>query len=152
MAALNDALAAQSLPNCQFVTACYAILNHRTLELQYARGGHPFPLLIGADGAVRELKSAGGLLGLAQGEQFPTAATQLKPGDKLILYTDGLDLAFDRQGAEPSDPSAHHAVLSALSGLPVGEMLARFEARLDDTPGSLSPYDDITILGLEILE
>ena len=43
---LNDALADQSLPNYQFVTACYGLINHRTLTLQYARGGHPYPLLI----------------------------------------------------------------------------------------------------------
>ena len=41
---LNDVLAEQSLPNCQFVTACYAVLDHRTLTLRYARGGHPAPL------------------------------------------------------------------------------------------------------------
>ncbi|HNQ24691.1 MAG TPA: SpoIIE family protein phosphatase [Phycisphaerae bacterium] len=92
---LNDALKDQGLPNCQFVTAWYGLLNTRTLKLQYARGGHLHPLLFGHDGTCSELRSPGGLLGLFAGEDFATREVELQPGDKLLLFTDGVELAFD---------------------------------------------------------
>ena len=154
MASLNDALAAQSLPNCQFVTACYAVLDHETLKVRYARGGHPYPLLIARDGAVNELKSSGGLLGLFPGEEFPTFEAQLNVGDKLLLYTDGVELAFpeeiDGGHAVPPHVAYRHA-FRALAPLPVTEMVHQIEVRLDREQGSLNPVDDVTIVGLEIL-
>src|SRR6185295_2848496 len=82
MVALNDVLTEQSLPQCQFVTACYALINHRTLHLQYARGGHPYPVLITAEGIVSEVKTPGGLLGISKGEDFPSHHSVLQRGDK----------------------------------------------------------------------
>jgi sigma-B regulation protein RsbU (phosphoserine phosphatase) len=148
---LNDALAEQSLPHCQFVTACYGLLNHRTLELQYARGGHPYPILITGDGLVTELKSSGGLLGLFKGEEFQTNKIQLHPGDKLLLYTDGVELAFQEGESATLNPGAYLSAFKSAGRLPLKEMLREIETRLDDEAGSLRPQDDITIVGLEVL-
>ncbi len=151
LAALNDVLTDQSLPNCQFVTACYGLLNHRTLMLQYARGGHPYPILITADGIVSDLKALGSLLGIFKGEEFPTIETQLHPGDKLLLYTDGLELVFQSSDAESLDTRAYHRVLKQLADRPVQHMMMHIESELDRESGSLDPHDDVTIVGLEIL-
>ena len=151
MAALNDALADQSLPNCQFVTACYALLNHKTLTLQYARGGHPYPILITAGGVVREMKASGGLLGLFKGEEFSVFETRLQPGDKVLFYTDGVELAFQNQGEASLDTTSYQRAFESLAGLPVETMMQRIETRLDAESGSLNPRDDVTIVGLEVL-
>ncbi len=152
IAALNTALTDQSLPNCQFVTACYALLNHRTLMLRYARGGHPYPMLINTRGGVTELRSPGGLLGLSKEEQFPTAQTQLRHGDKVLFYTDGVELAFQSADEHADDPHLYQRVFQSLSPLAIQELMRRLEARLDDNVGSLTPRDDVTIVGLEILD
>ncbi|MBI4716885.1 MAG: PP2C family protein-serine/threonine phosphatase [Planctomycetes bacterium] len=151
LTALNDALVEQALPNCQFVTACYGLLNHRTLKLAYARGGHPYPILITADGMVSDLKATGGLMGVFKGEEFPTFECQLRPGDKLILYSDGLELAFQDTDGKGLDTTAYHRAFEAVAGLPIEEMVRRIEAKLDEDPGSLNPRDDVTIVGLEVL-
>ena len=148
----DESLAGQSLPQCQFVTAFYAILNHKTLELRYARGGHPYPILLTPEGQVSELRVAGGLLGLFKGEEFPTATVKLKPQDKLILYTDGLEFAFPSEADEPTAAIAYQHVFAPLADLPIQELLTQVESRFDDQAGSLNPTDDITILGLEILD
>jgi sigma-B regulation protein RsbU (phosphoserine phosphatase) len=151
MATLNDALADQSLPNCQFVTACYALLDHQTLNLRYARGGHPYPILITDEGIVSELKVSGGLLGVSKGQEFATFEIQLRPGDKLLLYTDGVELAFQSGDGNTPDTSAYQRVFEKLAPLPLKQMLAQIDAELDKSKGSLKPSDDITITGLEVL-
>jgi sigma-B regulation protein RsbU (phosphoserine phosphatase) len=150
MAALNDALTDQALPNCQFVTACYALINHHTLKLRYARGGHPYPMLITPGGVVSELKSSGGLLGLFKGEEFATYETQLEPGDKLLFYTDGVELAFQDE-SKNFDLEAYQRVFESVAHLPIDQIMRTVDSRLDTEAGSLNPRDDVTILGCEVL-
>ncbi|MCH7883634.1 MAG: PP2C family protein-serine/threonine phosphatase [Planctomycetes bacterium] len=151
LATLNDALVEQSLPHCQFVTACYALLDHRTLKLQFARGGHPYPIIIRNGGRIEDLEAPGGLLGLSAGEEFPTVEIQLTPGDKILFFTDGVELAFQSGPDDPIDAHAYRKVFESLSSLPIQEMTARIEAMLDRETGSLHPRDDVTIVALEIL-
>jgi len=151
MTALNDALADQSLPNCQFVTACYALLNHKTMTLQYARGGHPYPILITTAGMVSEMKASGGLLGLFKGEEFPVFETRLRPGDKVLFYSDGVELAFQEQGDALTDTKSYQRAFQSLAGLSIEAMMQQIEALLDAESGSLNPRDDVTIVGLEVL-
>lgn len=149
IATLNDALAEQSLPQCQFVTACYALINHETLEFQFARGGHPYPILITHEGVVSEMKTPGGLLGLFKGEDFPVHHSTLRPGDKLIFHTDGIELGFASDGdAESAAP--HMRFLTEHAGMPIDELMACMERHLDGQNGSLHPTDDITLLGVEV--
>jgi len=151
MGQLNDALASQGLPNCQFVTAFYAIINHQTLTMQFARGGHPYPIHTTAQGAFHQLKSTGGLLGLFAGETFSTQQIQLAPGDKIIVYTDGVELAFQSAHPDTLDTSAYLQSFKSVAALPVREMMDQLGHVLDDESGSINPSDDITILGLEVL-
>lgn len=159
LAALSEALTDQDLPNCQFVTACYGLINHKTLTLQYARGGHPYPVLLTADGEIRELTSPGGLLGVFKGEKFPTAQVPLHAGDKLLLYTDGVELLFPdgtKNTQEAARTSEHvsgwHRAIQPLAKLPIQNLLARLESDLDVDPDAFDARDDVTILGLEVLE
>jgi sigma-B regulation protein RsbU (phosphoserine phosphatase) len=159
LAALNDALAGQALPNCQFITACYGLVDHRTLTLHYARGGHPYPFLIPADGEMRELKSPGGLVGISKGERFPTAHVQLAPGDKVLLYTDGVELLFPNDDGKRFDggqtqarTSGWRRTIQSVAGVPVRDLLAGLESRLDVETESVNPRDDVTVVGLEVLE
>jgi serine phosphatase RsbU (regulator of sigma subunit) len=145
LAALNDDLLEQHLSQCQFVTMVYGIINTRTLELQYARAGHPQPLLLKRHGAVSELPSDGPLLGVFPGETFPLAKTQLIPGDAVLLYSDGFETAF----GDPTDDASGNAdvyrgELAALASPDPAERLARLADKLDTQAGSLHPRDDLT--------
>ena len=161
LATLNDALADQSLPDNQFVTACYALINHRTLTFRYARAGHPYPIMLAKDGVVSELKSTGGLLGLSAGGQFPAFETRLEPGDKILFFTDGVELMFQKESAQgspdpkspkaPPDTQSYPGVFESLSALPIDEMMRQIDTRLDEETGSTSPRDDVTIVGMEVL-
>lgn len=148
---LNHALVEQSLPNCQFVTVCYGLLNHQTRVFQFACGGHPYPLLVTEDGAVTDLKTGGGLLGVFQGEEFPTNEVELQAGDKVVLYTDGVELAFSTPEGPLPLSGSHPALFQSFANRPLVEMFRGIEQMLDQEVGSLNPRDDVTIVGLEVL-
>lgn len=157
MGALNAALAEQALPNCQFVTACYGLFNDRTLKLQLARGGHPYPFLISSDGDISELQPAGGLLGIFGGERFPTLEIQLRPRDKILLYTDGVELAFcdRRPSPQRSNPASTPAngwlnAVTPRAALPIQRLIGELQTCATLEPPSAEPHDDLTLLGFEV--
>ena len=150
MQGLNDALASQGLPNCQFVTACYCLVDTETLEMQFARGGHPYPLLTSADGAVTELKTTGGLLGLFPGEQFATGTVQLRPGQKIILHTDGLEVVYSLNDDPESKCRHYRRLFNELARYSAREMTTRITSLLDEQVGSLNPVDDVTVIIMEV--
>jgi len=152
MRLLNEALAAQELPNCQFVTACYCLVNTDTLEMQYSRGGHTYPLLVSQGGLVTELKSAGGLMGLFREEQFPTRSVQLQPGQKVVLYSDGLEVAYTPRDDDDAKWTHHRRVFDELAPLPADQMLDRIARTIDGETGSLAPRDDVTVVVMEITD
>ena len=77
-------------PVGKFISFFYAVLDNVANRLTYCNAGHNPPLLIRADGASTELKAAGAVLG-----QFPLwfyeqSELQMRNGDELLLFTDGL--------------------------------------------------------------
>ncbi len=150
LANLDEALSEQALPNCQFVTACYCLLNVETLELKFARGGHPCPLLITPEGCVTELKSQGGLLGVFKGATFSSTTVQLHPGEKVILYTDGMEVSFAPRAGEAHSWEHYLRVFASLAHLPIEQIVRQLEVQLNSETGSLNPTDDVTIVGMEI--
>ncbi len=149
---LNDALAQYTLPNCQFVTAAHCVINTDTLEMRFARAGHPYPLHIQRDGSVVELKSDGGLLGLFDGFECNTCSVQLEPGDKVLLYSDGIEAAFDHIGSpDGTEGVGHRGVLACFAESSAAEMAKLVVDRLESEQGSLLPVDDVTVLAMEIV-
>ena len=87
---------------CMFVTLWCGILDHESLELRYASGGHMAPLMCSDQcldsnetvGVFEEIPQENGMaLGLMTDADFPENHLKLNPGDKLFLYTDGIDEA-----------------------------------------------------------
>lgn len=86
---LNRELLNLSLPEPPFVTMLYAKINCRDGALTFARAAHPHPLYVPTEGEPAYWHAAGTLLGVFESE-FPVQEKQLKPGDKLILFSDGV--------------------------------------------------------------
>ncbi len=151
LAALNAQLSDQQLPNCQFVTACYALVDAATHELVFSRGGHPYPIHVGPDGSCREARTTGGLLGIFPGEEFPSNRLLLEPGAKFIIYSDGLeDVLLSRES--PGDGAWRFSRrLQEIAGLPLHDFLRAVTLEVEQSEGSLQPRDDMTMIVLERL-
>jgi len=89
LALLNHQLY-ESTPAAKYATLFLAIYEGATRRLTYANGGHLQPILISDDGAAQLLDCGGTAVGLFDNLSFPEATVQLRPGDLLVTYTDGV--------------------------------------------------------------
>mgnify|MGYP000983738209 CR=1 FL=1 len=80
-----------------FVTMFCGILDFATGELTFSNAGHNPPLYVPSSGEPRWLELPKGLfLGIMEDAVYKTFVTQMWPGDKLVVYTDGVTEAMDK--------------------------------------------------------
>lgn len=97
LTAMNRALAGRF--DSQFVSAAYAVIDARRGVLQYSIAGHPPPFLYRkASAALVPLADAALVLGVLPDVQYSTSEVPFEPGDRLVLYTDGVSEAGNARG------------------------------------------------------
>ena len=84
----------------KFISFFYAVLSVRTHKLTYCNCGHNPPVLVRANGTVERLEKGGTLIGIRKDELFQESTLALEPGDRLLLFTDGLSEAEDSEGRQ----------------------------------------------------
>ena len=131
----------------RFCTMVFARLRPegRSWHLELGVGGHPPPLLV-RDGEVTPLAGGGPLVGVLRDARFPEQRLELRPGDGLVLYTDGVTEA--RRGSDFFGEQRLHASVAAHGGDP----RAVVDGLLDDvtTYGQGRSSDDVAILALRL--
>ena len=98
-AKLNSVLCETVAPG-KFVTFFYGVIDTQQKRLQYENAGHCLPLLVHADGSILMPASYSGVLGLFSHWTFQDSDLQLLPGDCLVLVTDGVLEAANRDEEE----------------------------------------------------
>lgn len=139
---LNRELIDQELSDSPFITLAYALFNYESGEFQFARAGHPYPVYLPHDGTPQLLQAEGTLLGVFE-TSYPTRTHRLGPGDRVLLYTDGVDGATFRDA--PRGVPSLLACLGELRRLPLAEMIERAAVELIGS----QQKDDVTLLGVE---
>jgi len=145
VARLNRYASAHSLDGLRFTTAILSQYDPSTRRLIYVNAGHNAPVLRRADATLEKLEVGGLPLGIHSTATYETATIDLRPGDVLILYTDGVVEAFNQAGEE----FGNQRWFAAIRALPAGsaqESLQYLMKRVDEFVGATRQSDDITCL------
>jgi sigma-B regulation protein RsbU (phosphoserine phosphatase) len=143
---LNRDLIEQQLSDAPFITMVYVLFNYRERTLSFSRSGHPHPVYVPRDGEPQLWPLEGSLLGVFD-TRYVVRKQQLQPGDKVLLYTDGMDAA-SLDGSLGGVQS-----LLAFAGqhrhMPIQDLVRSAPQELFKTTRQT---DDLTVLGFEVLE
>ncbi|MGH3229334.1 MAG: PP2C family protein-serine/threonine phosphatase [Streptosporangiaceae bacterium] len=116
-------------------------------RLRVATGGHPLPLCRRADGSIETLGHPGSFLGMAEAAEISEFATVLRPGDTVVLYTDGVSEA--RRGGSFLAEAGVAEVAGAAAGRPAQAVAdAVVAAALDFQRGPAR--DDIAVVVVKV--
>ncbi len=98
-----NSLVCRNIAADRFITFVYAHLHGPSRQLSYANAGHNAPIVLHRDGTHERLDVGGGVLGIFKQQSFEAGSFQLAPGDRIVLYTDGVTEAHDGEGTEFGD-------------------------------------------------
>jgi sigma-B regulation protein RsbU (phosphoserine phosphatase) len=84
----------------KFITLFYAVLDVESRSLKYSNAGHNAPVLTRQDGGQLRLEDGGLILGAFQESAYEQGEIDLRPGDRLVLFTDGVSEAVNEEGEE----------------------------------------------------
>lgn len=144
LAQLNADLCRQKLSMCEFCTAVYAVADTAAGTVTLARAGHPPPILYQPDGGYEELSIPGSLLGVLEDARFSTQTVTLRPGQRLVVYSDGAEDTICGTGQNKDTTFAD--LLGPMMSLPTEELMER----ISELVPSPWPEDDVTVLLLEM--
>ncbi|MDQ7064461.1 MAG: SpoIIE family protein phosphatase [candidate division KSB1 bacterium] len=139
-------------PGSLFATLFYALYHYNDGRLDYANAGHNPPVLLRPDGSQQLLKSSTTALGILEEAQPEERSVQLHPGDVLLLYTDGLTEAMDREmrplGIQPMVEAARSA-MQQYPDIAATEIQKAVLQRVRQHVGEQPAHDDLTLIVLK---
>lgn len=135
----------------QYFTIIYGIVDGWSGELTLTQAGHPSPVLIRRGKELIVLGDGGPPVGLWLDSQYDTIRTTFCPGDRLMLYSDGVTECANR-GGELFGEERLLAYLSATGAEPLPSMLAGLEREMEQWRGQVDFDDDVSLLALEFTE
>jgi two-component system sensor histidine kinase ChiS len=133
-----------------YLTAAYVYIDFISRTLTLASAGHPHPLLLKNDGSLNEIVSKGYLIGWQSQAEYKSITVDFNPGDRLILYTDGITEAMNPQGKLYG--SRFFDDIKSISGTLDEALEAYYDNVKIWTESQESIEDDITILAVELIK
>lgn len=154
LATLNQAMfrqgsVADELASERFATVVYVALRRtrQQVRVTIACGGHAPPLLVRRDGSVMPVGRPGTLLGLFRTVELENVEIELRDGDALVLFTDGVTEAPGRGGQLGEERLVE--VLRGCAGRSASEMAAAVENAAIAHQGGVS-RDDMAVLVIRL--
>lgn len=143
-----NALVYRNTASDRFITFFYAQLDGATGRLQYANAGHNPPVLLRADGTHERLCAGGCVLGVFAERDYEPGTVQLAPGDRVVLFTDGVTEACNSADEEFGEARLLR-VLEEHPALSPAELQGRILSEVGEFSGGLW-RDDATLLVLSV--
>jgi len=145
-----NSLLHESLERDKFVTAFYGVLDFKNRMLIYANAGHNPPILIRHEGGIEYLAQGGVALGVLADASYEDCPMELRPGDVLVLYTDGVSEAESPTGEQFGLRRIEHCV-ARLADASSRQILQGLVREVEDWAGERGPNDDLTLVVVKAL-
>ena len=138
-----------------YATFFYAQIDERSRQLRYVNAGHNPPYLLRTSGEspsapeIRELTIGGTVLGLFPQMTYEEATVDLKPGDVLVAFTDGVTEALNVAEEEFGEERLKD-LLRGIVHLPASEISSRIADTLRGWIKDTNQYDDLTFVVMKV--
>lgn len=134
-----------------FTALLFGILNSKKLDFTFTNAGQLPPLLL-RDGSITELKAEGPRLpvGITRQVHYTSESVQLKPGDRLLIYTDGINEAMNQHREQFGDSRLFDAFSETEEIQSAEEALTLIQSRVDEFAGIEPQHDDLTMVYIQI--
>lgn len=142
-------LLCRHMATARYVTCFYGRLDPQRRRLLFTNAGHHAPILMHSDGTHERLTTGGGVLGSFPQWEYERGEVVLRPGDRLVLFTDGITEATDTAGVEFGEQRIvdvvreHRSLSAAALEARVMDSVARFGA------GALQDDATLAVLAVE---
>jgi serine phosphatase RsbU (regulator of sigma subunit) len=138
----------QNIPSNKYVTFFLAALDPGSGRVAYVNAGHNPPLLVRANGEVETLQEGGMVLGLFEAVPYADGAVDLRPGDTLVIYSDGVTETWNAAGDEFGEEGLQALVVRDRK-LDCGALQDQVLRELERFSGGAKATDDRTLIVLK---
>ncbi len=138
----------RNIASDRFITFFYAQLDRASRQLRYSNAGHNAPIVVHRDGTHDRLDEGGSVLGIFQSQNFIAGTYTLQPGDRVLLFTDGVAEASLPEGEEFGD-----ARLIQLLRENCEASAEQLQKKILDTVGTFCGgnwHDDATLIAIAV--
>ena len=110
--------------------------------------GHVSPLMVRQSGGVEELGSLNFPIGMFDGAEYQSASAKLDPGDFLVIYSDGVSEALNKEG-ELFDEARLRGIIGEFKGEMVQELATEIWEGVKTFTAGAPQSDDVTVLVIQ---
>lgn len=134
-----------------FTALLFGILDIKQMRFTFTNAGQMSPLLL-RDGTITELNSDGPRLpvGITKQVKYTSESIPLKPGDRLLIYTDGINEAMNQNREQFGDFRLADAFSETAGFQSAKEGLESIQSRVHEFTGSEPQHDDLTMVYVKI--
>ncbi len=132
--------------NARFVTVFYCLISEEG-TMRWVNAGHCPAIVVRTSGHIETLPAGGPPVGLFPDAEYPESSASLTPGDKVVIYSDGVSEAHNAAGQEFGEKRLVDAVAKNVS-LSAAELFVALESAITTFTAGAPQKDDLTLLVL----
>ncbi len=135
----------------QFFTMFYGVYDPAHRLLTFVSAGQGAPVLLPRQGGVREIDARGFPIGVIAGAAFDEHVVPLEPGDRLYVWSDGMEDALDREG----EPLGRTRLIAEVENTRYGGLSGSVDAlfaRMERWAAGADAIDDASLLAIEVVQ
>jgi serine phosphatase RsbU (regulator of sigma subunit) len=147
---LNQELAGRFGDN-RYATLFWAAYNADTSVLTYVNAGNPPPILISSAGAIERLNSDGFPVGMFANARYTARELHLRPGSRLVIFSDGLTDAQNTAGEEFGDERLTACCRTIAPRLDAEGVAGRLMQAVAEWSAGAEQFDDTTVVVVDVV-